>query len=351
MVQWTSGFAEGGAPGQAEVVANRWAARFCATPELLKLSASHGVLPSKASDHFDLGLPKQPLQKRTASNRDAYGNKARGKVMQFDHTKASLKLEADVFELNEYLAKQSIEGGVHRGYVRIFQNGNLPAFDWNFGGRLYSQPSGDTNYQQQEGTQRRRMTINSEPVVEVDIRASYLTIFHAWHGVQLDREADPYVIGGLGKAGRDAVKLWMVATFGKTEPLARWPRELLKDYNENHRVPLDRKRFSVANIRDKVIARYPLVAEWGKPFKGRVRTWADLMFDESRVVIDTMLFLIRSHDIPSLAVHDSIIVPQAQADLAAKVLRSVFWGHLKAMPLVKINQPTNKRSSRTALDH
>ena len=224
--------------------------------------------------------------------------------MKFDHTTASLKLQADVFELNEYLAKQSIEGGVHRGYVRIFQNGDHPAFDWNFGGRLYSQPAGDTNYQQLKGTQRRKMTINGAPVVEIDIRASYLTIFHAWHGVQLDREADPYAIRGLGKIGRDAVKLWMVATFGSTKPLTRWPRELVKDYNESHRAPLDRKRFSVAKIRDKVIAQYPLVARWGQPFEGRVRNWADLMFDESRVVIDTMLFLKRQRDIPSLAVHE-----------------------------------------------
>jgi hypothetical protein len=347
--QWTSGFGESSERGPAEHVANRWASRFCATPELLKLSTAHGVPPSKASDHFDFGLPRKPLQKRKASVRDAYGKKAHGKLMKFDHTTASLNLEADVFELNGYLAKQSIEGGVHRGYVRIFQNGNHSAFDWNFGGRLYSQPSGDTNYQQQKGTQRRRMTINGEPVVEIDIRASYLTIFHAWHGVQLDRDADPYAIRGLGTAGRDAVKLWMVATFGKSEPLTKWPRELVKDYNENHRAPLDRKKFSVVAIREKVIAQYPLVARWGQPFRGRVRTWADLMFDESRVVIDTMLFLMRKHDIPSLAVHDSIIVPQTQADLAAKVLRSVFWGHLRAMPLVKFNQPTTKRSSRSAL--
>jgi hypothetical protein len=214
--QWTSGFGEDDTSAVG-LVANRWASRFCATPELLKLSASHGVPPSKASDHFDFGLPKKPLQKRTASVRDAYGKKAHGKLMKFDHTKASLKLEADVFELNEYLAKQSIEGGVHRGYVRIFQNGDHPAFDWNFGGRLYSQPAGDTNYQQQKGTQRRRMTINSEPVVEIDIRASYLTIFHAWHGVQLDREADPYAIRGLAQLAQLAGSFCDFAEVGMSQ--------------------------------------------------------------------------------------------------------------------------------------
>ena len=90
----------------------------------------------RALDHFDYGLPKQPLQKRAASTRDA-GRKVQGRVMKFAHTDLSRKLEADVWELNEYLAKQSFGGGcVHRGYVRIFQNGDALHFNWDQGGRL-----------------------------------------------------------------------------------------------------------------------------------------------------------------------------------------------------------------------
>jgi hypothetical protein len=346
--QWTSGFGERDAASPA-VVANRWAARFRATPELLKLSGSYGLPPAKASEH-SFGLPKKPLQKRRASVRDRYGKKAQGKLMKFEHTETSLKLEADVRELNEYLDKQAIEGGVHRGYVRIFQNGNDPAFNWDFGGRLYSQPAGDTNYQQLKGAERRRMTLNGAPVVEIDIRASYLTIFHAWHGVQLrPKNDDPYSIQGLGRAARDIAKLWTVAAFGNTKPLKRWPKELVKEYNESHPRPLDRKRFSVTNIGEKVLAQYPLMRQWGEPFNGRVRTWADLMYAESRVVIETMQFLMRHHDIPSLAVHDALIVPQAHAELATKVLQSVFWGHLKVKPLVKINRSTTRQSRRSIL--
>jgi hypothetical protein len=56
--------------------------------------------------------------------------------MTFDHTEASRKLETDVRELNEFLSRQHIEGGVHQGYVRIFQNGDDPSFNWDYGGRL-----------------------------------------------------------------------------------------------------------------------------------------------------------------------------------------------------------------------
>jgi hypothetical protein len=344
--QWVQGFNQELTPGPKTTVANRWAARFCATPELLEISKRHGVLPSKAEQHFDYGLPQHPLQKRKASRRDAYGNKVHGALMKFSHTAASSRLEADVKELNEFLDRQAIEGGIHRGYVRIFNNGDDASFDWNLGGRLYSQPSGTQNYQQLKSTKRRKMTINDEPVAEVDIRASFLTIFHAWHGVQLDPEKDPYELQALGNASRDVVKLWMVATFGAGKTLVRWPSELVEDYNNDHpRAPLDRKRYTVSRVRESLVAKYPLLARWGEPIAGRARTWADLQYDESVVIISTMLRLMREHEVPSLAVHDSVIVPHSHSEMAAETLRETFKDTLGTNPLIKINPPIGTKGT------
>jgi hypothetical protein len=321
-----------------DLVSRRWASRYRATDKLIALAAEHGINSENVLDHFDYGLPKEPLQKRAASRRDA-GRKVRGQIMKFVADDLSRKLEADVRELNEYLAKQAFGGGcVHRGYLRIFQNGDHPRFNWDQGGRLYSQPA-NTNYQQQSGTKRRQMTINGSPVVEIDLRASYLTIFHAWHGKQLDAHADPYVIPELGEGARDIVKLWVAATFGSTTPLRKWPSDLLKDYEEENKRPLDRKRYTVAKLREKIIAHHPILNRWGKPLDGRVRTWADLMFDESRVIVDTMLWLMRNKDVPSLAVHDSLIVPQEHEELTARTLRAVYWGHLNVVPSIKVIRP------------
>ena len=74
------------------------------------------------------------------------------------------------------------------------------------------------------------MTINGEPVCEIDIRASYLTIYHAHYGAPLDPERDPYDLPGLGLEARDVVKLWFVATFGNDGHLERWPTEMAADY-------------------------------------------------------------------------------------------------------------------------
>ena len=47
------------------------------------------------------------------------------------------------------------------------------------------------------------------------------------------------------------------------------------------------------------------------------------MFEESEAVIQTMLALQRN-DIPSLPVHDSLIVPKSDADQAQFVLKSIL---------------------------
>ena len=65
-----------------------------------------------------------------------------------------------------------LTGGEHEGYIRVFNNNS-----WKAGGRLYS-VGGRQSYQQMHETERHKMTINDEPVAEIDIKASQLTIYH-----------------------------------------------------------------------------------------------------------------------------------------------------------------------------
>lgn len=344
--QWGKSFEQELAPGDKTRLLRRWAPRFCATPALLKISKRHNVPPSDAFEHFGYGLPEHPLRKHKASTKDPYTrDKVRGTPMKFTHTLRSRRIEDDVRELNEFLDKQKLEGGVHQGYVRIFNNGDGPNFNWDQGGRLYSQPSGKANYQQLPGKERRKMTINGEAVAEVDLRASFLTIFHAWHGVQLDRDADPYALSKLGSEAmaRDAVKLWSVAAFGSGGPLKRWPSELVKGYDEDHPGhPLDRKKYNVRRIGELMVSKYPLLAKLGEPIAGRAGTWADLQFEESVVIVGTMLRLMRDHEIPAYAVHDSLVVSSSNADLTANKLKESFTAHLGTIPLIKINPPIRR---------
>jgi len=110
------------------------------------------------------------------------------------------------------------------------------------GGRLYSY--GDYSYQLLSGEDRLRMTINGEPVCEIDIRASYLTIFHALYGERLDLIKDPYILPELGTEARGVVKMWITASFGNNAPLMKWPREL------------------VATLASKCVPGCPSAAHW-----------------------------------------------------------------------------------------
>ena len=99
--------------------------------------------------------------------------------MQFEPTeKTEVRLE--VKEINDFLFKQKLSGGVFTGFQRIFNEGNRRDFDWNMGGRLYC--LGDDNYQMMKKEARLNMKINGRRVAEVDINANWLTILHALLG-------------------------------------------------------------------------------------------------------------------------------------------------------------------------
>jgi hypothetical protein len=259
----------------------RKATRFRATQRLLDLSASHGIQPKEFHLHFLLPLPENSLQLRATSRVNSTGRKISGRMIRYEHTDRTRVAERQLKELNAFLDACDLRHGIHRGYIRVFNNGDDPAFKWNMGGRLYSY--GEGNYQQMSREERLRMFLNLEPVCEIDIRASYLTIFHAWLGEQLDPERDPYDIEGLGAEHRDLAKRWVTASFGNYAPITKWPKEIRKNYLEETGKTISKKH-SAAKIGAKVLATYPLLALLGETVNGHKCGWAELMYVESRAM-------------------------------------------------------------------
>ncbi len=300
------------------------ATRFRASPNLRAMAEPFGITADNIGEHYIHGLPTHPLVLRAASTRGSFGQKISGRKVKFETNERTQALEQQVKDLNQFLDVFDIRGGTHRGYIRVFNMGNTPDFDWDKGGRLYS--SGEPNYQRLRKDQRARMTINGSPVVELDVRASYLTILFGILERSDELPEDPYAVPHLH---REVVKKWMVATIGHNGHISRWPSQLIKDHLE--KTGEDLKQHRVRDVSAQVFKHLPLFERWAElPV-----TWADLMYLESEAMVRTMAALM-AQGIASLTVHDSLIVPEASADLAKASLKAKYLEVCGAEPTVTL---------------
>jgi hypothetical protein len=329
--------------------------RYKATPKLLAICAEHGTTPNNVADHFwiEFEMPAELVQ-LTSPTQPTPTNFITPRLRQ------------EVAELNEFINRQVITPSTirHMGWVRKFHRANHPDFRWNKGGRLYSQPPvGNSNYQNRPEDERIEMKINGERVVEIDISSSYLTIFYAWHDVQLDPKADAYRgILGPSELDRQVAKFWVNASFGNSALLSRWTKDLVEQLEKKlARKDLasqgfDHKAYPMKMIHEKVLKRHPLLENWAGKIRGRVRDWSDLMFTESEAIIDTMLVLKRQHGVPSLPVYDAIIVPMPSLQIARETLVEQFRKVTGVEPRLDVNAPGKKawlalRKAKGDLDH
>jgi hypothetical protein len=127
-----------------------------------------------------------------------------------------------------------------------------------------------------------------------------------------------------------------------------------------HQVPRENwknagKHYSASKVRDKVLKAYPLLVRLGETVDGRERGWAELMFIESQAMCATTLELM-DEQIPSLAVHDSIIVPLSMRHKATAVLTKWYKKFANATPVLVTHFPDGYIEpplvhGREAVDH
>jgi hypothetical protein len=90
--------------------------------------------------------------------------------------------------------------------------------------------------------------------------------------------------------------------------------------------------YPMKTIKQKALERHPLLERWGGVIRDRVYDWRDLMFIESEAIIGAMLTLMRDHQVPSLPVHDSLIVPASKFLVAKGALVHHFRMQTKVIP-------------------
>jgi hypothetical protein len=273
--------------------------------------------------------------------------KMKGKSLDFDRTAPGvLALARDVEKINAFWDDHELQGGTHRGFTRIFHKPAVPDgkvdYGWNIGGRLYS--TGEGSYQTMGKDDRLRMTIDGEPVVELDVQASHLTIFQAQQGNPLDVYSgeDPYSLTALDTGEvfpREVVKAYIAACFGKGQPLGkRWGQKAARDWQETRGSRLE-DDYPLHRVAKTVHLTYPALAALNEPC-----TWGRLQYVESLAIVRTVLDL-ADQNIPVLPVHDSIIAPASKVAPARDALRSSYYVTIRADPHIVSTRPQSAKAA------
>jgi hypothetical protein len=299
---------------------------------LLSLAVAHGVTADRAKDAF-LREPStmppvvgQPLQLRSLSSWQGR-KRISGRSLRYDPDEPDAKhLKQEVEDYNAYAAGFDVAGCVPPRWFRIFH------LEWRLGGRWYA--AGDGAYQSMSEDDRvGRITINGEPVVEVDAKASQLTVLHGLRRLPLP-DHDLYTVGrGLS---RDAVKKWTTITQGKGRPTDEWTDD----------TPAKVKAEDVLAIRDAMLERYPflnnlelfvpdeLVGAHGNPHR-LVAVY--LQWIEARAITAAMGYL-RGRGHLALPTHDGLIVAQSAEQRAIEGLEGGYEAWANVTPRLDVTR-------------
>jgi hypothetical protein len=240
--------------GQKPVYFSSLASRFKPTALMVSNAKAAGVNDQATAEHFPQQPPKEVIEVR-AKSENIRGRKVKGKKIKFAQTDKSRAMEAEIKELNQFLVGFKLEGAGFAGYRRLFHEGDVEGFDFQWGGRIYG--VGDYNYQNMKKSERPNLRIDGEPIVEIDINASYLSILHGISGYPLPERDDLYDIGGID---RTIVKAWVSSTIGHHSFHTRWPKNAIQEMKD---AGIEKpKEMSMTSLQPVVLDHFPMLADW-----------------------------------------------------------------------------------------
>lgn len=258
------------------------------------------------------------------------GMKARGPRQPWPTTAEALALAEDVAAHNAFAGTFRIEGCPAPAWHRVFTG----ALDQH--GRWYA-VGADTYQTMKEEDRLRAITVNGEPVAELDIRASHLSLVYARAGSPLDPEADPYAIPGLP---RWVIKAWITATLGDGIPPRRWSRQSIQKAAKKGN---DLSAYKLAVVGVEVLKVHPILSRVhevlapnlvGHGVAPERLVGLFLMGVEAKALTAAMAFLRQRRGILSLPMHDGLIVPGSAVKEARSALELAVWAHMRFEPFL-----------------
>ncbi len=300
------------------------AGRLRATPRLLGIAEEKGIDPDSASKHFPKDhFKSQPIQVKSRRGSDYRGKRAQ--VIRPPRSPKLDRLNAEIAGLNAFL--EGFEFNISTPqFRRTFNNGDDPNFDYDQGGRLYC--VSEENYQSWRRSERVGVTINGEPCSEVDVSSSFLLVFHWLCGEPFNGSKDLYLVPGIE---RMVVKKLIVSRFGADRWPTQWPRGFKVEYFEETGGELT-TRYRLGKVCEAIQSTLPILDKIDQKING----WAQLQYWESHAIVAAILEL-KAAGIPSLPIHDSLLVPHSQIEAACRALEDSYSKTFGTQPGLKVH--------------
>ncbi|MTH80180.1 hypothetical protein [Paracoccus aestuariivivens] len=293
-------------------VLNPKASRIRATPRLLELALSHGITTQSLYSHYvkDRGVLNSPV---VLMPEKQSGGKP--KPLPLPKNSKVSELVDEVERINSIYARHTFSDIPFPEVRRVFNLADTETFNFNKGGRLYG------DFQSVKREQRKQILIDGLPVVELDIKASQLTILHHITKTRLP-EGDLYQVEGLPRPVVKAAVTAMIGQ-GKTE-LVRWPKgareSLISELGLGDLPKAISTRYPINTITKQIAGKVPAL----RRLVPGTLDWADLQYTESQVLIQAILALGESHNIPALPLHDGILIPAKDVEAGRNCLAEAF---------------------------
>ena len=314
------------------------AARYRPTGALLDTAQAHGVVPPTIATDFLASFPTKPpvvgalvvlraLHDRWGGHRKRSGPAAKRDMTILPGDPVARRLRAEVETFNAFAAAHVVTGCLPPRWRRIF------ALDWSHGGRWYA-AGNDGPYQTLGAAARLTMTIGGAPVVEIDARASHLTIMHGLFGLSAP-EGDPYAIEGL-EGERETVKEWIKTTLGKGTPATQWARNAPPAVRER-----DARMVGAA-----ILSRYPFLSDpsqataWSGSVGERRRHLTHRLANVEATALTVAMTLLREQGVLALPMHDGLIVPAIAEDMAKAAMVAGYVEAAGVVPSLTVERPS-----------
>lgn len=239
--------------------------------------------------------------------RYSYGNRVANSRVDYLETAETRRLRAEIDELNTFLSSHTITlRGKPSSAFNLWRNFTIRSTAapeaFSLHGRLYG-----GFWMILPEAERQHLRINAEPVADLDFSAMFPSLAYIRAG-HPPPDGDPYAIQGL-ETHRSAAKAAMSALLS-SGPLRSLPPRVRDELPAG---------WTLARLRKAVIELHPILADSLEQDLS-----LEFMFTESRILMIALLDLMR-REIPALPMHDGMMVPASNADIAIAVMRKASF--------------------------